>query len=107
MARFFYTLDYDGVGYITLKDLYYFEKTQRNEFAAHCKILDETLLNDLSELEKPCFTLADIWNSLDASLTTTYERFFFSYENFYVIYYLFCQLDSNNDFLLDAQDLLK
>lgn len=52
-------------------------------------------------------SLIDAWKTLAEHDDIKMVRDYFSYEHFYVIYCTFWELDSDNDFLLDKDDLLK
>ncbi len=62
-------------------------------------------LSDLRQNKSP--ELVSAWRSLDDCEDINQIRNFFSYEHFYVLYCKFWDLDSNHDFLLDRDDLLK
>lgn len=117
ITRLLYTLDLHGTGKVYLCDLRRFEQSQRHEYRSSDmkeKTADTSSWKDgvdsaerKGSSELPPMHLAGVWSSLDDAENTNHERLFFSYEHFYVIYYLFCDLDSNHDLLIDQQDLLR
>mmetsp|Transcript_66138 Transcript_66138/g.119098 ORF Transcript_66138/g.119098 Transcript_66138/m.119098 type:complete len:585 (+) Transcript_66138:167-1921(+) len=52
-------------------------------------------------------SIIDTWKQLEECDDMKMIRDYFSYEHFYVIYCTFWELDSDHDFLLDKDDLLK
>ncbi|CAK8998704.1 unnamed protein product [Durusdinium trenchii] len=52
-------------------------------------------------------SIVDTWKQLEEFDDMKMIRDYFSYEHFYVIYCTFWELDSDHDFLLDKDDLLK
>lgn len=59
----------------------------------------------LAQLGRSC--LCDCWRLLDDESDFSGIREFFSYEHFYVGYCRFWALDSDHNFRLDKQDLVK
>lgn len=107
IARLIYVLDPYNSGKITLNDLRRFDQRQKiyaDSLVANLRLHEPA---DLDALPVVPTSLADVWKSLDDSSDLNEERLFFSYEHFYVIYCTFWELDSNHDFQLDKQDLLK
>ena len=62
-------------------------------------------LSDLRKSTNPSIIRA--WLELDTTEDINSVRQFFSYEHFYVLYCKFWDMDSDHDFLLDKEDLLK
>lgn len=61
----------------------------------------------LSTLRRFKPSVIDTWQQLADNDDIKMVRDYFSYEHFYVIYCTFWELDSDHDFLLDKDDLLK
>lgn len=61
----------------------------------------------LSDLRRYKPSVIDTWKQLAEHDDIKMVRDYFSYEHFYVIYCTFWELDSDHDFLLDKDDLLK
>jgi serine/threonine-protein phosphatase 2A regulatory subunit B'' len=62
-------------------------------------------LRDLRRSRSPSIVKA--WRDLDVTEDINSVRLFFSYEHFYVLYCKFWDLDSDHDFLIDKDDLVK
>ena len=62
-------------------------------------------LRDLRRATSPSIVKA--WLDLDHTEDINSVRLFFSYEHFYVLYCKFWDLDSDHDFLIDKEDLMK
>jgi serine/threonine-protein phosphatase 2A regulatory subunit B'' len=62
-------------------------------------------LRDLRRSTNP--SIIQSWLELDQTEDINSVRNFFSYEHFYVLYCKFWDLDSDHDFLLDKEDLIK
>ena len=62
-------------------------------------------LRDLQRSTNP--SIIRSWLDLDTTEDINGVRQFFSYEHFYVLYCKFWDLDSDHDFLIDKEDLLK
>jgi len=61
----------------------------------------------LRELRSKRPNVVETWRRLDQEDDINKIRDFFSYEHFYVVYCKFWELDSDRDFLLDREDLMK
>lgn len=61
----------------------------------------------LSDLRRHKPSVIETWKQLAENDDMKLVRDYFSYEHFYVIYCTFWELDSDHDFLLDKDDLLK
>eukprot|EP00931_Biecheleriopsis_adriatica_P050251 TRINITY_DN29086_c0_g1_i1.p1 TRINITY_DN29086_c0_g1~~TRINITY_DN29086_c0_g1_i1.p1 ORF type:complete len:635 (-),score=111.11 TRINITY_DN29086_c0_g1_i1:64-1815(-) len=61
----------------------------------------------LNNLRRYSPSIIDTWKQLEECDDMKVVRDYFSYEHFYVIYCTFWELDSDHDFLLDKDDLLK
>jgi serine/threonine-protein phosphatase 2A regulatory subunit B'' len=61
----------------------------------------------LSELRRGKPDVVALWRQLDTTDDINKVRDYFSYEHFYVLYCKFWELDTDHDFLLDKEDLLK
>lgn len=61
----------------------------------------------LADLRRYKPSVIDTWKQLAEHDDIKLVRDYFSYEHFYVIYCTFWELDSDHDFLLDKDDLLK
>ena len=81
ICRIFYFYDFRQIGKISLRDLYR-RKTQIP-------------------------SIVKSWTDLDTTDDINTIRQFFSYEHFYVLYCKFWDLDSDHDFLIDKDDLVK
>lgn len=110
-------LDLHGTKKVYLFDLRRFDMSRVEEYEQHYAALqgappaeggtpDMLLPIDMINAFLPLH-LPGIWASLDEMDTVNYERFFFSFEHFYVINAIFSDLDQNHDFALDQQDLLR
>ena len=70
-----------------------------------CKKVNKIYLRDLRRAKNP--SIIKSWLDLDATEDINSVRHFFSYEHFYVLYCKFWDLDSDHDFLIDKEDLIK
>ena len=70
----------------------------------HRKV-NKIYLRDLRRATNP--SIVRSWLDLDATEDINSVRQFFSYEHFYVLYCKFWDLDSDHDFLIDKEDLIK
>lgn len=67
--------------------------------------VNKIYLRDLQRSTNPSIVKA--WQELDNTDDINSVRLFFSYEHFYVLYCKFWDLDSDHDFLIDKEDLVK
>jgi serine/threonine-protein phosphatase 2A regulatory subunit B'' len=86
ICRIFYHYDYRGIGKLYETDFRRVE--MRKKF-------------------RPEPSIITAWLDLDSTEDINTIRQYFSYEHFYVLYCKFWDLDSDHDFLLDKEDLLK
>ncbi|CCI46044.1 unnamed protein product [Albugo candida] len=96
VARIFYSVDRDSSGKITLR------KLRRSNLIAAFNLVDEE--GDINKV-----SLRDGKGSISLLISLLCEQVnaYFSYEHFYVLYCKFWELDTDRDFSLSADDLVR